>query len=145
MTTSEDYLHLADACERDAGFSSWIITADWLDEHGEPALAEAYRWCARDGKRPYFSKVYQEFWWLSYDAIDDDFDNSTRLNSLLLSNFKESKNIVFADDGLKICKSFTDAMHALAVALERWEEFKLNNRRAVRKHAEMRMANLATV
>jgi uncharacterized protein (TIGR02996 family) len=30
----------------------WLVFADWLEEHGDPDLAYAYRWCAHFGRRP---------------------------------------------------------------------------------------------
>lgn len=41
-----------------------LVMADFLDDHGEPDLAYAYRWCANEGKWPEFDRRRRDWdWW----------------------------------------------------------------------------------
>ena len=47
-----------------------LVLADYLDEHGEPVLAHAFRWCAAYKRHPEYLPEPLHFpsWWQSSDA-----------------------------------------------------------------------------
>lgn len=69
MNTRESLLR---ACEENPG-ETFLVFADWLEEHGEELLAKAYRWCGENNKYP------KEDGWYPPSQTSDDYPNSCML------------------------------------------------------------------
>jgi uncharacterized protein (TIGR02996 family) len=108
-----------------------LVYADWLDEHGEQALAYAYRWMVAKNVRPVQTKLGSEplwFWWEDgpilnvYSPTDPGADTLhdvlARIPVIVYDSLPVEKERLPS----KAYTTFTDCISALAAALTtlRW-------------------------
>ena len=89
--TAEDWLKLINKGPKDPVRK--LAFADWLEEHNEPFLAEAWRWIVREGKSPLrqasaFLAGHPPFPSNSYDWCHYNFVDSEDSEELPKSLFK---------------------------------------------------------